>query len=119
MLVLTTTWRHTNDSSFRRKSTKIRTASEEMPIVMIEYYFEGVPHEVEPKKTKKGIPIIPMCPSAKKKVKEVIRKNPSMGPKSVLVEAVGECSNLNYCEVPQSTNQVKDLLIHVFNSFKN
>ena len=106
VLVLTTFWQHKNDPTFRRKSTEYRTEAGEQPIGLLEYYFEGEPHNVSPKKTKRGKDIIPMCPSAKARVNEILRTNPHKGPKSVMVEAAGECSSKDYCDLPTGVNQV-------------
>ena len=107
----TISFKHANSSDFRRRVTVVEGSSGEVPVILVEYWFESMPHRVEPKTNKYGKPFIPTLPSVLQSLKDSATTNPEKGPKTIFTEAIGDVTEKQTAEIPRNSKQVKFLIV--------
>ena len=102
-----TSYFHKNHSDFKRTVTVLESEEDELPVALVEYFFEG---EVRPKLHKKSRkPHLPRLPSMIDSVDRVLEANPEQGPSSIYINAVEDVVNKQVAEVPRYRRQVTNL----------
>ena len=113
-LFLRTYWKHKKYSDFRRQAVTVTNhVGERLPLVLVEYFFTGRPHNVSPKKhgnAKSDRPFHPTSGSTRRKLKEATQHS-STGPSTIFdvicEDAGGMLQASSSSDLLRSVDQVK------------
>ena len=98
---------HRQSMDFKRIVTTLENQEEQLPVVLVEYFFDGKVHPVQPMLHKTtGRQFIPQLPSVINDLDQSIQNNPEQGPASLYAGAVGNAVGRKLAEMPRNRRQV-------------